>query len=628
MQVSKPDKKQKLQEKKPRNSELSDTPYVRDFFDRIVPSTVRFFTDHYLFGNTYRCAWAVREYSPTTRDQAILRKLGDKDGVTLRIYTRLVTHLEQGKILANATRKNKLVSGSTNDVQESVEAQGNLQDVVELMEYLRHNKEPLLHCVVYVELVALSMKELNDLQAEIETELKRNRITIDKLYLRQKDGFLSVNPLGSNQFGEQFERVLPCSSVANLYPFSYSGKTDSSGFYLGKDKYGTNILVDVNKRDSDKTNANVLILGNSGQGKSYLLKLLLTNLRESGKSIIGLDPEGEYRDLIENLGGSYYDLLRGDLLINPLEPKLWVQGESDGDTAEPGETVPKAFLQNSILSQHIAFLRDFFKTYKDFPDSHIDALEIILIKLYKKFKIGHKTNFSRLDSGKYPILSDLYELLEQEYKEFGTHEQDEKSLYTEKILQELCLGLHSMCIGSDSKFFNGHTNIPNGKVIMYGVKEIMDIKGSLKDTLLLNILSYMSHCLLSKGNTVASIDEYYLFLTNKVAIEYTRNFAKRARKKDSLIIIASQHVEDFLPQAICEYTKPLLSIPTHQFLFHCGTIEERPFKSMLQLDDSEYELIRYPDRGACLYKCGNERYNLKVIAPRYKRKMFGNAGGA
>ncbi len=73
------------------------------------------------------------------------------------------------------------------------------------------------------------------------------------------------------------------ASVANLYPFNYSGKTDAKGFYVGRDKYGSNILVDFDQRDDDKTSANILILGNSGQGKTYLMKLLILNLLEAGK---------------------------------------------------------------------------------------------------------------------------------------------------------------------------------------------------------------------------------------------------------------------------------------------------------------------------------------------------------
>ena len=190
-----------------------------------------------------------------------------------------------------------------NSLNETIEAEGNFQDVTALMVNLRRNKEPLLHCAVYIELTANSKQRLRELQTEISIELTRSKIEFDRLTLRQQEGFLSVTPVGSNQFGSLFERVLPASSVANLFPFNYSGKTDAKGLYIGRDKYGTNILVDFDARTDDKTNSNVLILGNSGQGKSYLLKLLLTNIRESGKSLICLDPEAEYRDLVNNLGG-------------------------------------------------------------------------------------------------------------------------------------------------------------------------------------------------------------------------------------------------------------------------------------------------------------------------------------
>ena len=153
------------------------------------------------------------------------------------------------------------------------------------------------------------------------TELIRSKLNVDRLMLRQQQGFQCVMPTGWNLFRDQFERVLPASSVANLYPFNYSGKTDPQGFYIGRDKFGSNVLVDFNRRADDKTNANILILGNSGQGKSYLLKLLLTNLRESGMKILCLDPEMEYEDLTDNLGGCFIDLMGGEYLINPLEPK-------------------------------------------------------------------------------------------------------------------------------------------------------------------------------------------------------------------------------------------------------------------------------------------------------------------
>ena len=591
---------------------------TKDFFDCILPSTIKFFSDHYIVGDSYRSVWAIREYPPSTEEQAILSQLADRNGVTLRIYHRLVESMEQRKIIQNATRRNTLKSGG-NDMNDTIEAEGNLHDVIELLANLRKNREPLLHCSVFIELKAKHMEALKELQSEIAMELTRSKISVDRLTLRQKEGFLSVLPVGFNQFGAQFERVLPASSVANLYPFNFSGKTDPEGLYIGRDKFGTNILVDFDRRAEDKTTSNILILGNSGQGKSYLLKLILTNIRESGKSIICLDPESEYIDLCANLGGCYIDFLSGEYTINPLEPKAWSDGNDEIDA-----TTPEAFRKQTRLSQHIAFLKDFFRSYKDFTDAQIDTIEILLAKLYARFGITDTTDYSKLKPTDYPIMEDFYKLCEEE---FMTYDKQRKYLYTELTLQEVCLGINSMCVGAESRYFNGYTNITDDAFLVFGVKGLMDTNKRLKDAMLFNILSFMSNQLLGKGNTAASIDELYLFLTNMTAIEYIRNAMKRVRKKDSSIILASQNIEDFLIPSIREFTKPLFSIPTHQFLFNAGQINPKEYMDALQVEPSEFELIKYPERGTCLYRCGNERYLLQVIAPDYKSALFGKAGG-
>ena len=613
-------RKQKKKELSEEQLEVIDT---KDFFDRIAPGIIRFYTDHYICGNSFRCVWAVTEYPPSTEETAILAHLADRNGVTLRIYDRLVTAAEQRKIVQQAMRKNHMMT-TVNDVNESIKAQDNINDVVELISELRRNKEPLLHTAVFIELKASSEDKLKELKADIQMELTRSKISVDRLLLRQKEGFISVLPTGNNVFASQFERVLPASSVADLYPLNYSGKTDENGFYLGRDKYGTNILVDFDKRTEDKTNSNILILGNSGQGKSYLMKLLLCNQREAGKSILCLDPEHEYEELCNNLGGTYIDMMSGEFMINPLEPKAWSENSRFGNQEKETNDSPETFRKVTRLSQHISYLKDFFRAYKDFTDAEIDTIEIMLMKLYARFGIDDFTDFNTLNSDDYPVMSDLYELIE---KEFMAFDYEKKHLYTEEMLQNICLGLHSMCKGAESKYFNGHSNIKDCEFICFGVKGLMDTNKRLKDTLLFNILSYMSNQLLGRGNTVAAVDELYLFLTNMTAIEYIRNGMKRVRKRESSFILASQNIEDFLLPEIKEFTKPLFSIPSHHFLFNPGNISPTAFIDTLQLEESEYGLIKYPERGTCLYRCGNERYLLQVIAPQYKAAMFGNGGG-
>lgn len=599
--------------------EKQERQAIKDFFDRILPGTLKFYSDHYVCGDSYRCVWAVKEYPPSTEEQAILSQLADRSHIILRIYNRLVDSAEQRKIIQNATRRNRLRSGG-DDVQETVDAENNLKDVVQLLAELRKNREPLLHTAVFLELKAPDPERLRELQSDVMMELTRCKINVDRLTLRQLDGFLSVLPFGSNRFGSLYERVLPASSVANLYPFNYSGKTDPHGFYLGRDKFGTNILTDFDRRSDDKTNANVLILGNSGQGKSHLLKGILANLRESGKSLLVLDPEAEYQELCENLGGCYLDYLSGEYVINPLQPMNW----SEETENEDDERTPEAFKKTTMLSRHISYLKDFFRSYKDFSTAQLDTIELMLQKLYRRFGMDDYTDFTQVSPEKFPTMSDFYDLLEEEY---DLYDGKKKNLFSEETIQEVCLGLHSMCKGAESKYFNGHTNIKDDKFLVFGVKGIMELNHNLRDALLFSILSYMTNALLGTGNYVGALDELYLFLTNLTAIEYIRNLMKRDRKKDSLLVLSSQNIEDFLQPGVRELTKPLFSIPTHQFLFNPGQLEPKTFCDTLQLEQAEFELIRYPERGTCLYRCGNERYLLQVHFPEFKEAMFGKAGG-
>ena len=341
-------------------------------------------------------------------------------------------------------------------------------------------------------------------------------------------------------------------------------------------------------------------------------------------SVICLDVEHEYEDLTNALGGSYIDFLSGKYIINILEPKIWSDEEDAVRTEQDDSSAPAAFRKATRLSQHIAFLKDFFRSYKDFSDAQIDTIEILLEKLYARFGITDQTDFSRLTATDYPILSDFYGLCEREYK---AYDPEEKHLYTEDILREICLGLHSMCVGSESSYFNGHTNIRDSKFLCFGVKGLMDTNERLRNAMLFNILSYMSNALIGIGNTVAAVDELYLFLSNMTTIEYIRNSMKRVRKRDSIVALASQNIEDFLIPSIKEFTKPLFSIPTHQFLFYPGQINGKEYMDALQIDEAEYSLINHSEQGVCLYRCGNERYLLKVVAPEHKEAIFGKAGG-
>ena len=575
-------KTKKSKEYIPRTEAEKEQVKIRGFLDLCSPSVLKFYPDYYICGNAFRSVWAIREYPTKTDETALLRHLGDRSGITLRIYTRAVSSVEEKKIFANATSVN-LMNRNSGDVRREVVAQENMKDIVRLMATAHSERELFLHCAVFIDISAPSQEKLKAMQADVEAELTRSKIAVDKLFLRQKEGFESVQPCGKNRFGIQFERVLPAASTANLYPFNYSGKADPEGFYIGYDKYGSNLFIDFRRKTADKTNSNILILGNSGEGKSYLMKLLLCNTRESGMDIVCLDVESEYADLTENLGGCYIDLMEGRYLLNVLEPKRWEEG-------------------GAVLSRHISFLRDFFRSYKDFSSAETDVLEILLERLYESFGITENRNLGELEHDEFPILSDLYALAEQE---LSSYKEEKSSIYT-----------------PDSRFFNGHTNVTSDSFLCFGVRGIMDADVSIRNAMLFNVLSYMSDALLSKGHTAAFIDEVHAYLSNTVAVEYIRNAMKRVRKRESAVVLASQNIEDFNQPGVKELTKPLFTIPTHQFLFHPGKMSKSEYMEMLHLEESLFDLISHPAKGVCVFRHGSEVFHLVVKAEPYKERLF------
>lgn len=187
--------------KKNRETESTAEAKLKGFLDMIAPSVIQFYTDHYICGNTYRSVWALREYPTATDEQAILRHLGEKDGVTLRIYTRQVTPTEEKKIISNAANKNRMKQGNTENLQETVTAASNLQDVTTIISTMHRNREPLLHTAVFLELSAPDMEKLLDTElvlhklyddgAEAMLETKDEILSHDGLFGVEKDSWMN-----------------------------------------------------------------------------------------------------------------------------------------------------------------------------------------------------------------------------------------------------------------------------------------------------------------------------------------------------------------------------------------------------------------------------------------------------
>ena len=270
-----------------------------------------------------------------------------------------------------------------------------------------------------------------------------------------------------------------------------------------------------------------------------------------------------------------------------MEPKRWAV-EDLAEQEKQTENGPEAFAAaGKPLSMHISFLKDFFRIYKHFSRKELDVLEVLLMNFYDSKEISD-LNAERLPSGAFPTMREFYRYVYQIFDrirstesigyETGVLDSAEGTdvgggLFRVEELQSILIGICSMSQGPDSIFFDGITNLPQDGIVAFGVKGLLESNADLKDAVLFHLLSYISDKLLGGRNAVGVLDEFYLFLTSPVVVEYVRNMMKRNRKRDSFLILTSQNVEDFLLPGVKEYTKPLLSIPAHRFLFYPGNVE-------------------------------------------------------
>ena len=563
---------------------------LKNFVDLVAPSKIEFkrSPNYYILGGTFRSVYAIRSYPTTTEKQHLLKKLGEQDGVTLHIYSNVLNVSERSKAFANAEKRNKSVFSTAKNMEGKQQGVENLTDLQQLISTAHKTNETFINCAVFIEMIASSLDKLKDLKTTVDGYLLAANITKDPLYTQQRDGFVSVAPFGFNIFNQEFQRVLPASSVANLFPFSYSGKTDKKGIYIGKDVNGSNIIVDFDKRASDKTNGHISIFGNSGEGKSYLMKLLLIIFLQQLKNVYICDVDREFEEPTRKLGGTNIDMISGKYFINIMEPKIVISAEDSEDEFEV------SYDTKTIISQHIAFIRDFFKAYKpEMTSSQLDVIEILVNKTYQRFNITNESDLFSLSSVDFPILSDLYDTA---YSELNSYDEisassEEELLYTKDLLRNTALALSSICVGADSHFFNGHTNIPTGKFINFILKGMLTTNENVKNAMYFNVFSYMQHKFFTEGKTAVFLDELHEIIKSQIVVNYIRSFIKRGRKKDSNVILASQNIDDLMLPGILEYTRPLFSIPTHMFLFYPGKVQVNQFMDITGLSETEYKLI-------------------------------------
>lgn len=378
---------------------------------------------------------------------------------------------------------------------------------------------------------------------EIIKEIKRNaelyQIKVDVPKCRQMEAWQSYD-LTDKSF-KDYAMYLPTQTLASTFFFTENYHNDHEGWLVGEDSaYGLPIFYNPFELTRDRTSHNQGILGTSGCGKSYFLKLMEINEFARGTKLFLFDIENELQKLCERCEGEYIDL-SSKSLINPLQVRYIISDEDE---------------ETSILGKHLGFLENFFTTaFEDITEKELVVLLDIVEKFYKTRGITKQTTleeFEKMTPKDYPIFSDLYAYLLEEQKECKNKE-------ISKILANIEVLLKRMVIGQDSNLFNGITTIDlSNNLIVFNLQELLfNSTRRLVNTQMINLLTYLSNEIIEnkKENIkynedrkmMIVLDEFHNYIDedNPTLLKYFDQLNRRARKYKLSIVVASQQPSDF-----------------------------------------------------------------------------------
>lgn len=475
---------------------------------------------------------------------------------------------------------------------------------------------------MHLMITADSKEELEIKKMEVKSYLNALGMGGVALMFEQEKVLKSIVPIFPKQDIEtRIGTPIPSITVAAMYPFVFDSIKDPGGACLfGVDFSGGVVLFNQFlykiKKEPNRNNANIILLGTSGSGKSTAAKLLLRTHIRNGCKIVAVDPEGELEEMTTSLGGDFLDLGKGgDFgMINPLE----IVVDADEDEIAQG-------LGYTVLTRTIQQLKAFMKYYN--PSIEEDVLTLfseVVQDTYKRYKIDYDTDFTKLTSEMYPTFDDVYATIKGRLISMvdATHERD--------VMERLELKVRPL-VKELRYYFTGHTTIQiQSDFIVFNIKELMNSDENIKNALFFNILKYAWGLCLDKDNdTVMMVDEAHTLLAshNELGAEFLSQIQRRSRKYNTGTIIITQQPTDFAAPNIIQHGKAIFDNASYYLIMGLRKQAVDDLAQLIDLNESEKEGIKYYPQGQGLFVCGNRRMRINVVATQQELDSFGSGGG-
>ena len=475
----------------------------------------------------------------------------------------------------------------------------------------------------------LHLMVVGDSKEDLETKKVNLLSFLDAMGMRgiplmfeQEKVLKSILPIFPKQdLEERIGTPIPSPTIAAMYPFIFDSIKDiGNSTLLGVDYSGGVVLFNQFlyeiKKEHNRNNANMIILGTSGSGKSTVSKLLLRSHIRNGYKVVAIDPEGELEDMAKFLDGDFLDLGKGGEfgMINPLE----VVADADEEDLAQG-------LGYTVLTRALQSLKAFLKYYS--PDIEEDVLTMfseIAQDTYKRFKIDYDTDFSKLTSQDYPTFDDIYATIRGRLLAIPekTREKD--------ILERLELKIRPFT-RELRYYFNGHTTLNiQSDFVVFNIRELMNSDENIRNAIFFNILKYAwGLCLDKTVTSVLSVDEAHVLLSshNELGAEFLAQIQRRSRKYRSGTIIITQQPTDFAAPNLIMHGKAIFDNASYYLVMGLKKQAVDDLSNLIDLTEAEMNNIKYYNQGQGLFICGSRRMQIYVICTQEELDSFGTGGG-
>ena len=591
------------------------------FKSQIAPKGLEFKPSEIIISGKYCSIMTIVSY-PKSISEGYLANLTQVSGIKVCIKHIPIAFSVLAKMLNKeiADMKAKYQDEHDRTIQERIRQ--DYESIEEFISMLTATQARIFDFQMHLMISADSHEELEQKKVQVKNYLDAMGMKGIVLRFEQRKILESMLPIfEANDIEERIGTPIPSVTMAAMYPFIFDSIKDPGlSCLLGVDYSGGVILFNQflyqTKKEFNRNNANMIILGTSGSGKSTAAKVLLRSNIRNGHKIIAIDPEGELEEMTRLYGGDFIDLGKGGEfgMINPLEVVL------DADDEEMAEGMGYA-----ILTRTLQTLKAFMKYYS--PDIEEDVLTLfseIVQDTYRRYKIDANTDFTKIMAHDYPTFDDVYATIKGRLLSMTehTHERD--------IMERLELKIRPLT-KELRYYFTGKTTIDtNADFIVFNIRELMNADNNIRNALFFNILKYAWGLTLDREiNTILMVDEAHMLLAdqNTLGAEFLARIQRRSRKYNTGTIIITQQPTDFAAPNVLIHGKAIFDNASYYLVMGLKKQAVEDLSKLIDLNEQEKDSIKRYSQGQALFVCGNRRMRINVIATQQELESFGSGGG-